>query len=134
MQVVLFDAFALAECCPQLLGTALRWLITETVLVGYGIDNDLDQILFSFGELLRRDAEHRLLTWQAVDMKVLYQAEQLGLAGLCSAQLGITLDKTLQCSQWEHRPLTVDQREYAAQDASGAALAIRTCLSARAIS
>jgi len=40
-----------------------------------------------------------------------------GLAAVCERELGVTLDKTAQCSDWERRPLTRDQQRYAAADA-----------------
>ena len=41
-----------------------------------------------------------------------------GLSGLVDAQLGLPLDKSLQCSTWEKRPLSRQQVEYAAADAA----------------
>ena len=40
-----------------------------------------------------------------------------GLSGLVAAHLGAPLDKTLQCSGWEDRPLAPPQVAYAAADA-----------------
>lgn len=41
-----------------------------------------------------------------------------GLSGIMEAVLGVTLDKSLQCSEWGTRPLTDSQILYAANDAS----------------
>eukprot|EP00884_Botryococcus_braunii_P000366 jgi/Botrbrau1/1032/Bobra.0076s0005.1 len=41
-----------------------------------------------------------------------------GLGALVHAQLGRPLDKRLQCSAWDSRPLTPEQLEYAALDAA----------------
>ncbi|KAI3425010.1 hypothetical protein D9Q98_008392 [Chlorella vulgaris] len=41
-----------------------------------------------------------------------------GLSALCAAQLGLPLDKQLQCSAWGERPLSKDQLCYAAADAA----------------
>lgn len=41
-----------------------------------------------------------------------------GLSALCAAQLGLSLDKTLQVSEWGHRPLSREQQQYAALDAA----------------
>ncbi|OVA06330.1 3'-5' exonuclease domain [Macleaya cordata] len=39
------------------------------------------------------------------------------LASICEEVLGVSLSKELQCSDWSHRPLTEDQKTYAAADA-----------------
>ena len=49
-------------------------------------------------------------------------APGLGLSALAERHLGKPLDKALQCSQWEVRPLTDAQRVYAALDATVVAL------------
>lgn len=41
----------------------------------------------------------------------------LSLATICEQVVGYTLCKDLQCSNWEQRPLTVEQQVYAAADA-----------------
>jgi hypothetical protein len=46
------------------------------------------------------------------------QVHGRGLAGLVQAQLGLPLDKGLQCSAWSRRPLSQDQIQYAAADAA----------------
>ncbi|KAM7257522.1 hypothetical protein ACFE04_013263 [Oxalis oulophora] len=43
--------------------------------------------------------------------------ETKSLATICREVLGISLSKELQCSDWSHRPLTEDQKIYAAKDA-----------------
>jgi ribonuclease D len=43
--------------------------------------------------------------------------ERAGLSAVCAALLGCQLDKTPQMSDWERRPLTAEQRHYAALDA-----------------
>ncbi|KAH7543809.1 hypothetical protein ACOSP7_031404 [Xanthoceras sorbifolium] len=43
--------------------------------------------------------------------------ENKSLATICKEILGISLSKELQCSDWSHRPLTEEQRTYAARDA-----------------
>ena len=48
----------------------------------------------------------------------LLQAGLPGLSGLVQAQLGLPLDKSLQCSAWGGRPLAPEQLRYAATDAA----------------
>ncbi|EEF46701.1 uncharacterized protein LOC8276833 isoform X2 [Ricinus communis] len=43
--------------------------------------------------------------------------ETKSLATICNEVLGISLSKELQCSDWSHRPLTEEQKAYAAIDA-----------------
>ncbi|XP_034710688.1 uncharacterized protein LOC117933442 [Vitis riparia] len=43
--------------------------------------------------------------------------ETKSLASICKELLGISLSKELQCSDWSHRPLTEEQKTYAATDA-----------------
>ncbi|KAJ0102350.1 hypothetical protein Patl1_05219 [Pistacia atlantica] len=43
--------------------------------------------------------------------------ETKSLATICKEVLGISLSKELQCSDWSHRPLTEEQKTYAATDA-----------------
>lgn len=45
------------------------------------------------------------------------QAPLPGLSGLADLHLGAPLDKALQCCEWEARPLSQQQLEYAAADA-----------------
>ncbi|XP_051138468.1 uncharacterized protein LOC127256481 [Andrographis paniculata] len=64
-----------------------------------------------------------------MDITAIYnhlQPKQLGrrmpkqtksLAAICSEVLGISLSKELQCSDWSQRPLTEEQKAYAAADA-----------------
>jgi hypothetical protein len=47
---------------------------------------------------------------------------QVGLSRTCEQYLGKSLDKSEQCSQWTHRPLTKQQRIYASLDAYVCAL------------
>ncbi|KAG6707684.1 hypothetical protein I3842_06G044100 [Carya illinoinensis] len=48
-------------------------------------------------------------------MKVSKQTKSL--ATICKELLGLSLSKELQCSDWSHRPLTEEQKTYAAMDA-----------------
>jgi hypothetical protein len=45
------------------------------------------------------------------------RSSPLGLSAACEYFLGKALDKSEQCSDWSMRPLTIEQREYAALDA-----------------
>lgn len=59
---------------------------------------------------------HRFLRHRGA--RGVHKAVDLGLSGLVEAQLGRPLDKQLQCSAWGERPLSAEQRRYAAADAA----------------
>jgi len=46
-----------------------------------------------------------------------HQTNNRGLSAVCEIYLGKPLDKAEQCSDWDARPLTRSQMEYAALDA-----------------
>lgn len=56
--------------------------------------------------------------WLWLHLGRLLQVVDHGLSALCEAQLGLPLDKQLQCSAWGKRPLSKDQLRYAAADAA----------------
>ena len=83
-------------------------------------DEDTDKCRVNkFGE-----TGHALGT-RVVDVKALalcafpdkQKLTRVGLATLVASVLGAYVDKTEQCSDWERRPLTTDQVDYAAADA-----------------
>jgi ribonuclease D len=47
---------------------------------------------------------------------------ELGLSRVCQQYFGKPLDKAEQCSRWRVRPLSLEQRTYAALDAYTCAL------------
>ena len=117
----------------------------DVVRLGFGFEYDLSRLRRSYaGRLSSLDRkradddddsdENRVnefgetghaLGARVVDVKALAlcafpdkrKLARVGLATLVASVLGAYVDKTEQCSDWERRPLTTDQVEYAAADA-----------------
>ena len=95
--------------------------LEPAVVVGFCCRQDLSQLQAT--ACPRKD--HWLTTTSAVvDLKDCVEAPygNLGLARCCERYLGKPLDKSEQCSQWTRRPLSPEQRVYAALDAHVCAL------------
>ena len=117
----------------------------DVVRLGFGFEYDLSRLRRSYAGRLssldRKPADddddsdenrvnefgetgHALGT-RVVDVKALAlcafpdkrKLARVGLATLVASVLGAYVDKTEQCSDWERRPLTTDQVDYAAADA-----------------
>ena len=112
----------------------------DVVRLGFGFEYDLSRLRRGYAgrlsSLERKDSDenqnvnefgetgHALGT-RVVDVKALalcafpdkQKLTRVGLATLVASVLGAYVDKTEQCSDWERRPLTTDQVEYAAADA-----------------
>ena len=117
----------------------------DVVRLGFGFEYDLSRLRRGYAGRLsslerRREAqttttdENRVnefgetghaLGARVVDVKALalcafpdkQKLARVGLATLVASVLGAYVDKTEQCSDWERRPLTTDQVDYAAADA-----------------
>lgn len=94
--------------------------------VGHSLDADVKAIYCALGLPIQG-----LVVKHAVDVKHLFTRfwhmrapglygtfKDKGLSAIMDSVLGVTLDKTLQCSDWNQRPLQNDQILYAANDAS----------------
>lgn len=90
---------------------ALRQLLANDCVtkLGYGFQVDLDRLdisLLQCGGL-----------GEGVCRLVDLQTDNRGLGALLHSTTGLCLDKTMQCSAWESRPLSHAQLRYAATDA-----------------
>ncbi|XP_042990439.1 uncharacterized protein LOC122317414 isoform X3 [Carya illinoinensis] len=80
---------------------------------GYNFQCDMKQLAHSYGELECFRQYEMLL-----DIQNVFKERQGGLSGLAKKILGAGLNKTRRNSNWEQRPLTQNQLEYAALDAA----------------
>ena len=98
---------------------ALLFADTAYIKVGFACGQDVRRLRsarLSLGH--RKQHEHGMLqqgVHRVMDLKKLVPGQ--GLSRCCQKYLGKPLDKAEQCSQWTRRPLTIQQRTYAALDA-----------------
>ncbi|XP_058770427.1 uncharacterized protein LOC131644054 [Vicia villosa] len=110
----ILDLIKLHEEVPECLDNCLtRILLSPGILkLGYNFQCDIKQLAHSYEELQCFKNYKRLL-----DVQKIFKDPHGGLAGLAQKVLGAGLNKTRRNSDWEQRPLTRNQLEYAALDA-----------------
>ncbi|CAL5220190.1 g2162 [Coccomyxa viridis] len=114
-----------APACKDLLQRLFR---DKAILkVGFGILMDLKAVATAIGG---EGAGCVSVVQPYIDIKTLHRQLSAssapgigkdagrGLSGIVEAQLGLSLDKSLQCSSWGSRPLGPEQLQYAALDAA----------------
>ncbi|KAG6646716.1 hypothetical protein CIPAW_07G027300 [Carya illinoinensis] len=113
--VFIFDLIKLFEDVPHILDNCMtRILQSPRILkLGYNFQCDMKQLAHSYGELECFRQYEMLL-----DIQNVFKERQGGLSGLAKKILGAGLNKTRRNSNWEQRPLTQNQLEYAALDAA----------------
>ncbi|KAJ6928434.1 hypothetical protein NC652_012514 [Populus alba x Populus x berolinensis] len=113
--VFIFDLIKLFEDIPDILDNCLsRILQSPRILkLGYNFQCDIKQLAHSYGELRCFNNYEKLL-----DMQNVFKETRGGLSGLAEKILGTGLNKTRRNSNWELRPLSHNQLEYAALDAA----------------
>ncbi|EEF49941.1 3-5 exonuclease, putative [Ricinus communis] len=112
--VFIFDLIKLFEDVPDTLDNCLtRILQSPRILkLGYNFQCDTKQLAQSYGELKCFKHYEMLL-----DIQNVCREPRGGLSGLAKKLLGAGLNKTRRNSNWEQRPLSQHQLEYAALDA-----------------
>ncbi|KAF3454578.1 hypothetical protein FNV43_RR05026 [Rhamnella rubrinervis] len=112
--VFIFDLIKLFEDVPDILDNCLaRILQSPRVLkLGYNFQCDIKQLAHSYEDLVCFKHYEMLL-----DIQNVFKEPCGGLSGLAKKILGTGLNKTRRNSNWEQRPLTQNQLEYAALDA-----------------
>ncbi|CAB4285421.1 unnamed protein product [Prunus armeniaca] len=100
---------------PDVLDDSLtRILQSPRILkLGYNFQCDMKQLAHSYEELECFKHYEMLL-----DIQNVFKEPRGGLSGLAKKILGVGLNKTRRNSNWEQRPLTQNQLEYAALDAA----------------
>ncbi|XP_058190029.1 uncharacterized protein LOC131307510 isoform X1 [Rhododendron vialii] len=113
--VFIFDLIKLFEDVPDIMDNCLgRILQSPRVLkLGYNFQCDVRQLAGSYGGLECFKQYEMLL-----DVQNVFREHQGGLSGLAKKILGAGLNKTRRNSNWEQRPLSQNQLEYAAMDAA----------------
>ncbi|XP_024927020.3 uncharacterized protein LOC107411799 isoform X2 [Ziziphus jujuba] len=113
--VFIFDLLKLFEDVPDILDNCLtRILQSPRILkLGYNFQCDIKQLAHSYKDLLCFKHYEMLL-----DIQNIFKEPRGGLSGLAKKILGAGLNKTRRNSNWEQRPLTRNQLEYAALDAA----------------
>ncbi|KAF6989815.1 hypothetical protein CFC21_007104 [Triticum aestivum] len=111
----IFDLIKLYEDDPKALDCCFRRIMCSSNILklGYNLQCDLHQLSQSYGELLCFQSYEMLL-----DIQKLFKETTGGLSGLSKKILGAGLNKTRRNSDWEQRPLSQNQKEYAALDAA----------------
>nr|CAD1828539.1 unnamed protein product [Ananas comosus var. bracteatus] len=111
----IFDLIKLYEDEPKLLDSCFRRILcsSNVLKLGYNLQCDLQQLSQSYGELECFRSYEMLL-----DIQKLFKEPTGGLSGLSKKILGAGLNKTRRNSNWEQRPLSQYQKEYAALDAA----------------
>ncbi|CAA3020195.1 uncharacterized protein ZK1098.3-like isoform X2 [Olea europaea var. sylvestris] len=114
-KVYIFDLIKLHENVPTVLDECFaRMLHSPSILkLGYNLQCDAYQLAHSYGELNCFKHCEMLL-----DIQNVFKEQRGGLSGLAKKILGNGLNKTTRNSNWEQRPLTQYQLEYAALDAA----------------
>ncbi|KAL2469103.1 Polynucleotidyl transferase [Forsythia ovata] len=114
-KVYIFDLIKLYEDVPAVLDECLaRVLHSPSILkLGYNFQCDAKQLVHSYGDLNCFKHCEMLL-----DIQNAFKEPRGGLSGLAKKILGSGLNKTRRNSNWEQRPLTQYQLEYAALDAA----------------
>jgi ribonuclease D len=86
--------------------------IVSICCLGFRVDGDLKRLRESYPS-----AQHYANVANVQEIAAGATSADLGLDGLCWEVLGRRVDKRMQRSDWESRPLSAEQRDYAALDA-----------------
>ncbi|CAL1407621.1 unnamed protein product [Linum trigynum] len=110
----ILDLIKLSEDVPEVLDNCLTRILQSPGILklGYNFQCDIKQLAGSYGELSCFKQYQMLL-----DVQNVFKEPCGGLSGLAEKILGAGLNKTRRNSNWETRPLSQNQLEYAALDA-----------------
>ncbi|KAL6176793.1 hypothetical protein ACLB2K_053426 [Fragaria x ananassa] len=113
--VFILDLIKLFEDVPDVLDECLTRIFQSPKILklGYAFIYDARHLADSYGVLNCFNHYQMLL-----DIQQVFKEQGGGLSGLAQKILGVGLNKTRRNSNWEQRPLTPNQLEYAAIDAA----------------
>lgn len=113
--VFILDLIKLHEDVPDTLEHCLAQILhsPRILKLGYNFQCDIKQLAHSYGDLKCFKHYEMLL-----DIQNVFKEPRGGLSGLTMKILGVGLNKTRRNSNWEQRPLSKNQLEYAALDAA----------------
>ncbi|KAJ4878346.1 hypothetical protein Rs2_43364 [Raphanus sativus] len=114
-KIFILDLIKLYDDASEILDTCLSQILQSysTLKLGYNFQCDIKQLALSYGDLKCFKSYDMLL-----DIQNVFKEPCGGLSGLTKKILGVGLNKTRRNSDWEQRPLTQNQLEYAALDAA----------------
>ncbi|XP_031485793.1 uncharacterized protein LOC116254505 isoform X3 [Nymphaea colorata] len=114
-KVLIFDLLKLSEDGGAVMDDCFKRILhSHRILkLGYNVQCDLHQLTQSYEELECFQSYDMLL-----DIQKMFKQGSGGLSGLCKKILGSGLNKGRRDSNWNQRPLSPSQIEYAALDAA----------------
>ncbi|KAL1219142.1 3'-5' exonuclease [Cardamine amara subsp. amara] len=114
-KIFILDLIKLYNDASEVLDNCLSQILQSYSILklGYNFQCDIKQLNLSYGDLECFKRYDMLL-----DIQNVFKEKCGGLSGLTKKILGVSLNKTRRNSDWEQRPLTQNQLEYAALDAA----------------
>ncbi|VVB00487.1 unnamed protein product [Arabis nemorensis] len=114
-KIFILDLIKLYNEASEILDNCLSQILHSyrTLKLGYNFQCDIRQLARSYGDLECFKRYDMLL-----DIQNVFKEPCGGLSRLTKKILGVDLNKTRRNSDWEQRPLTQNQLEYAALDAA----------------
>eukprot|EP00929_Paragymnodinium_shiwhaense_P090704 TRINITY_DN50852_c0_g1_i1.p1 TRINITY_DN50852_c0_g1~~TRINITY_DN50852_c0_g1_i1.p1 ORF type:complete len:580 (+),score=176.86 TRINITY_DN50852_c0_g1_i1:115-1854(+) len=107
-------AWVVDAACVGFADFLRRFFACQQLRLGFGFKSDTTRLLRVMGD----DAPPLVVEdVQPLAAKVMGRTSPPSLAHVAETFLGRTIDKRLQCSNWDMRPLSADQVAYAATDA-----------------
>lgn len=114
-KVYILDMIKLYNAIPDALEDCITRIFQSPSILklGYNLQSDIHQLVHSYGKMQCFQRYEMLL-----DIQNIFKEPRGGLSGLAKKILGAGLNKTRRNSNWESRPLSQYQLEYAALDAA----------------
>ncbi|GAA0171691.1 hypothetical protein LIER_25666 [Lithospermum erythrorhizon] len=113
-KVYILDMIKLYNTIPESLDDCITRIFNSPIVLklGYNLQSDVQQLVHSYGNL-KCFRHYKML----LDIQNIFNERRGGLSGLAEKILGAGLNKAKRNYNWENRPLSQSQLEYAALDA-----------------